>query len=64
MGMAAVMAFALAYYYKNSVEESEIWRKADKKTNVTAPIKMLLTGENLRSFFLQVFVVITGFCCF
>jgi len=49
------MAFALAYYYKNSVEESEIWRKADKTTNATAPIKMLLTGENLRSF-LQVFV--------
>jgi len=35
------MAFALAYYYKNSVEESEIWRKADKTTNGTAPIKML-----------------------
>jgi len=54
------MAFALAYYYKNSVEESEIWRKADKTTNATAPIKMLLTGENLRSF-LQVFMVMTGF---
>src|SRR5215471_9032160 len=39
--VGAVMAFALAYYYKNSVEESEIWRKADKTTNGTAPIKML-----------------------
>jgi hypothetical protein len=49
------MAFALAYYYKNSVEDSEVWRKTDKTTNATAPIKMLLTGENLRSF-LQAFV--------
>jgi hypothetical protein len=54
------MAFALAYYYKNSVEESEISRKAGKTTKTTAPIKMLLTGENLQSF-LQVFVVMTGF---
>jgi MFS family permease len=58
--VGAIMAFALAYYYQNSVEESEIWRKADKVKHATAPIKMLLTGENLMSF-LQVFVVMTGF---
>jgi MFS family permease len=56
----AVMAFALAYYYHSSVEESEIWRKTGKTANSTAPIKVLFTGENLKSF-LQVFVVMTGF---
>ena len=56
----AIMAFVLAYYYKNSVEESEIWRKSDKTAHTSSPIKMLFTGENLKSF-LQVFVVMTGF---
>ncbi|HXP30827.1 MAG TPA: MFS transporter [Stellaceae bacterium] len=58
--VGAVMAFALAYYYHNSVEESEIWRKAEQAAHTKSPIKTLFSGENLRSF-LQVFVVMTGF---
>jgi MFS family permease len=58
--VGAIMAFVLAYYYKNSVEESEIWRKSDKTAHTSSPIKMLFTGDNLKSF-LQVFVVMTGF---
>jgi len=56
----AVMAFALAYYYHNSVEESEVWRKADKAAHTESPIKALFRGQNLWNF-LQVFVVMTGF---
>lgn len=58
--VGAVMAFALAYYYQNSVEESEVWQKADKAAHTESPIKALFRGENLWSF-LQVFVVMTGF---
>jgi nitrate/nitrite transporter NarK len=58
--VGAAMAFALAYYYQNAVEESEVWKKADQTTRTESPIKALFTGENLRSF-LQVFVVMTGF---
>jgi hypothetical protein len=53
------MAFAFAYYCQHSVEESEVWRKADQTARAESPIT-LFTGEILRSF-LQVFVVITGF---
>ncbi len=49
--VGAIMAFALAYYYKNSVEESEIWRKSDKTAHTSSPIKMLFTGENLKELF-------------
>lgn len=56
----ALMAFGLAYYYHNSVEESEVWRKAGKAARTESPLKALFRGENLRSF-LQVFVVMTGF---
>lgn len=55
-----VMAFALAWYYWKSVEESEVWRKADKVAHTQSPIRTLFQGANLRSF-LQVFVVMTGF---
>jgi MFS family permease len=58
--VGAAMAFALAYYYQYSVEESEVWKKADQSARTDSPIKTLFTGENLRSF-LQVFVVMTGF---
>ena len=58
--VGAAMAFALAYYYQRSVEESEVWKKSDQTTHSESPIKTLFTGENLRSF-LQVFVVMTGF---
>jgi MFS family permease len=58
--VGAVMAFALAYYYQYSVEESEVWKKADPTVHTESPIKILFRGENLRSF-LQVFVVMTGF---
>ena len=58
--VGAIMAFALAWYYQNSVEESEIWRKSDKSAHTESPIRVLFTGENLMSF-LQVFVVMTGF---
>src|SRR5262249_46127798 len=58
--VGAIMAFALAYYYQRSVEESDVWKKTDKTTRTESPIKILFTGENLRSF-LQVFVVMTGF---
>lgn len=56
----ALMAFALAYYYHTSVEESEVWAKAGKAERTESPLKALFRGENLRSF-LQVFVVMTGF---
>ncbi|WHZ10277.1 MAG: Putative metabolite transport protein [Burkholderiaceae bacterium] len=56
----ALMAFGLAYYYHNSVEESEVWRTAGKAARTESPLKALFRGENLRSF-LQVFVVMTGF---
>lgn len=56
----AIMAFALAYYYHTSVEESEVWRKAGKSERTESPLKALFRGENLRSF-VQVFVVMTGF---
>lgn len=58
--VGAFMAFALAYYYLRSVEESDVWKKADQAARTQSPIKALFTGENLRSF-LQVFVVMTGF---
>lgn len=58
--VGAVMAFALAYYYHTSVEESEVWKKAGKTTRTESPLRALFRGENLRSF-LQVFVVMTGF---
>lgn len=58
--VGAIMAFALAYYYQSSVEESEIWRKSEKTAHTASPIRMLFIGENLMSF-LQVFVVMTGF---
>ena len=58
--VGAAMAFALAYYYQNAVEESEVWRKADKSAHTKSPIRALFSGENLWSF-LQVFVVMTGF---
>jgi MFS family permease len=58
--VGAVMAFALAYYYQYSVEESEVWKKAEQTAHTESPIKTLFRGENLRSF-LQVFVVMTGF---
>jgi MFS family permease len=57
--VGAVMAFALAYYYQYSVEESEVWKKAEQTAHTESPIKTLFR-ENLRSF-LQVFVVMTGF---
>src|SRR6516164_9247867 len=58
--VGAIMAFALAYYYQYSVEESEVWKKADQVAHTESPIKALFRGENLRSF-LQVFVVMSGF---
>jgi MFS family permease len=54
------MAFALAYYYHYSVEESEVWKKTEQVAHTESPIKALFRGENLRSF-LQVFVVMSGF---
>jgi MFS family permease len=58
--VGAAMAFALGVYYMRSVEESEVWRTADKSKHTESPLKLLFRGENLRSF-LQVFVVMTGF---
>src|SRR5262249_40900891 len=59
--VGAGMAFALAWFYWESVEESEVWRKSEKTTGHTeSPIRALFRGENLKSF-LQVFVVMTGF---
>jgi MFS family permease len=58
--VGAVMAFALAYYYQYSVEESEVWKKSEQVAHTESPIKALFRGENLRSF-LQVFVVMSGF---
>lgn len=58
--VGAVMAFALAWYYHTSVEESQVWQKAGKGVRTESPLKALFRGENLRSF-LQVFVVMTGF---
>ena len=58
--VGAIMAFALAYYYQYSVEESEVWKKADQVAHTESPIKALFRDENLRSF-LQVFVVMSGF---
>lgn len=58
--VGALMAFALAAYYQFSVEESEVWRKADRTKHTKSPLKTLFQGDNLKSF-LQVFVVMTGF---
>ena len=55
--VGAVMAFGLAIYYQNSVEESQMWRQTK---HTQSPIKTLFQGANLRSF-LQVFTVMTGF---
>lgn len=58
--VGALMAFALAWYYHTSVEESQVWQKAGKGTRTKSPLRELFRGQNLRSF-LQVFVVMTGF---
>lgn len=58
--VGAVMAFAMAYYYHTSVEESRLWKTAKKSKATESPLKTLFRGNNLKSF-LQVFVVMTGF---
>jgi MFS family permease len=55
--LGAAMAFALAFYYHRSVEESKVWQKS---THNEAPLRTLFRGANLK-IFLQVFVVMSGF---
>jgi MFS family permease len=55
--VGAAMAFAMAFYYQYSVEESKMW---EKTAHTKSPIKTLFQGANLKSF-LQVFTVMTGF---
>lgn len=58
--IGAVMAFALGIYYIYSVEESEVWEKAEETGETESPLKTLFKGENLKSF-IQVFVLMSGF---
>jgi MFS family permease len=59
-----VMIFALAYYFINSVAESQLFEAAhdsdESEGDGGSPIIELFKGENLRSF-LQVFVLMGGF---
>ncbi|HZU17126.1 MAG TPA: MFS transporter [Candidatus Dormibacteraeota bacterium] len=55
--VGAAMAFALAFYYQRTVDESELWRAA-RRTD--APLRSLFSGANLRTF-AQVFVLMSGF---
>ena len=60
--ISTVMIFALAYYFINSVAESQLFEAAqdDEEDNGGSPVIELFKGENLKSF-LQVFVLMGGF---
>jgi MFS family permease len=62
--ISTVMIFALAYYFINSVSESQLFEAAhdsdESEGDGGSPIIELFKGENLRSF-LQVFVLMGGF---
>lgn len=55
--VGAAMAFALAVYFHQSVEESQVWQRSPR---AEMPLRSLFRGANLKSF-LQVFVTMTGF---
>lgn len=63
--ISAVMIFALAYYFINSVAESQLFEAAQEESGESeegggSPIIELFKGRNLQSF-LQVFVLMGGF---
>jgi MFS family permease len=62
--IGALLAFALFFYYKHKVAESEIWEAsagaAAGSEKASAPLKALLRGRTGRTF-LQVFTMMTGF---
>jgi MFS family permease len=53
------LGWAFLVYYWKTVQESRLWQAAAQRTRIKAPLKVLFTGQNLKTL-AQVFVTLSG----